>query len=59
MIEGKKDVRIGCHKMLLFTPFSPRCNLWKATLNITKVSTLTGAFLGGQNTRPLPASPYP
>jgi hypothetical protein len=50
MIEGEKDVRIECHKTLLFTPFSPLCNLRKATLNLTKVSASTGAFLGGQNT---------
>jgi hypothetical protein len=26
MIEGERDVRIGCHTTLLFTPFSPLCN---------------------------------
>lgn len=25
MIKGERDVRIGCHTTLLFTPFSPPC----------------------------------
>jgi hypothetical protein len=35
MIEGERDVRIGCHTTLIFTPLSPLCNykLWESKPN--------------------------
>jgi hypothetical protein len=47
VIESERKVKIGCHQVLLFSPFLHHCNceLCKVMLIQSKVGTFEDAFL--------------